>query len=544
MGIRGRLISLAFMAGMSILLTAIFGYYRTTLAFRETVEEKLLAKVSEESAGFEGWLLEKKRIAIDIAHVMEVSPDSLKGDVRYLNMSKYNDAVLNIAYADESGKFTSYLRRDFQNIDVHTRGWYKKLMQDKYPGFTNPYESLSIGDVAISAVAPVFKDGEFYGGVCVILGINSLLSKVGAMNYDGNGQGFLFDSGGHLIATTISTAGKSISEISALAPHEKEILYGGTLGISAVNNGTVVTFSRIPSTGWILVFEVSEQAVYAPFNRLRITYGLLSVFGLVMLLLMFRLSIKFADDIVLSVSAVKSRAIDIAKGNLAFAELPVIRNDELGELTVSFNTMQRDLRKLVGTTKDAAGGVSSSSKNLLEYAIQNAESMKEIANLASQVSASMTKQMEDVMQTAEHVDAAFSDMDDLSGRVKALEEDIISTADGSALILEDAKTILSDGGDEATLAQCFESLFEALKTLSQNSGELVSLVNTIEEKTGYIIDNINSMDIVSRNTAENAQTIETATDAQNAAVLDIVASAEAMDNLAKELYDSAARFKL
>ncbi|MBP3721897.1 MAG: hypothetical protein J6I62_01415, partial [Selenomonadaceae bacterium] len=70
------------------------------------------------------------------------------------------------------------------------------------------------------------------------------------------------------------------------------------------------------------------------------------------------------------------------------------------------------------------------------------------------------------------------------------------------------------------------------------------LTRTIEEKTGYIIDNINSMDTVTRETATNAATIETATEAEEAAVLDIVASAEAMDNLAKDLSENAARFKL
>lgn len=544
MGIRGRLVSIAIMAAATILIIAGFGYYRASQVITQNVEDKLLAKVARESSSFEGWLLEKKRTAVDTAHFMEMLDDSLKGDRRFLNMHRDDDAVLNVAYADESGKFTSYLRKDFNNVDVHTREWYRRLMEEKHPSFTNPYESLSIGDIAISATAPVFKNGEFYGGVCVIIGIKSLLYKVGAMNYEGAGEGFLFDNNGHLIATAISTAGKSIGEISALSHHEKEILTGGTLGISQIKDGNVVAFSRVPSTGWILVFAVPEQIVYEPLTKLRVTSAFLAMLGLALVLLMFKLCVRFADDIVTSVSAVEKRAIEIAKGNLAFSDLPIRTKDEIGELTAAFNTMTRDLRSLVGTTKDAATGVASSSNHLLQYVEQNAESTKEIAKLASKVAAGMAKQTEDVFETATHVDAAFADMDDLGRRVEALKEDIVSTADGAAFILEDAKSIINGGGDENMLAKCFDTLFDAFSTLSTNAEELATLTRTIEEKTGYIIDNINSMDTVTRNTAENAATIETATETQKAAVLDIVANAEAMNNLAKALSDNAARFKL
>ena len=259
---------------------------------------------------------------------------------------------------------------------------------------------------------------------------------------------------------------------------------------------------------------------------------------------MFKLCIRFSDDIVTSVSAVEKRAAEIATGNLAFSDLPIRTNDEIGELTAAFNTMTRDLRNLVGKTKEAAAGVASSSKDLLKYVEQNAESTREIASLASKVAAGMAKQKEDVFETAGHVDAAFSDMDDLGRRVEALKEDIMAMADGTAFILEDAKSIVTNGGDEEMLSKCFDSLFDALSTLSQNAEELATLTRTIEEKTGYIIDNINSMDTVTRETATNAATIETATEAEEAAVLDIVASAEAMDNLAKDLSENAARFKL
>lgn len=544
MGIRGRLISLSILAAIAIVLVTGAGYYKASQVLQQNVEEKLLAKVSGEASGFEGWLLEKKRTAVDTAHFMETLDDSLKGNHRFLNVHRDDDSVVNIAYADESGKFTSCLKKDYGNVDVHTREWYKELMKEKHPRFTAPFESLAIGDVVISATAPVFKNGQFFGGVCVDIGIKSLLSKVGAMNYEGRGEGFLFDSSGHLIATTIATTGKSIAEIATIAQHENEILTGGALGMSHIDDGFVVTYSRVPSTGWILVFAVPEQVVYAPLTNLRVVSIILGLFALVMLLLMFKLCVKFANDIVINVSAVEIRAKEIATGNLAFSDLPVKTKDEIGELTASFNTMTRDLRSLVGTTKAAAGGVAASSQNLLQYVEMNAESTREIASLASKVASGMAKQLKDVGETTAHVDEAFADMYEFGKQVETLEENIMATSEGAALILEDAKSIIAEGGNSASLEKCFNSLFDSLAALSKSAGELRTLTAIIEEKTGYIIDNVNSMDVVTRETTVIAETIDSAANAQEAAVLDIVASAEAMDNLAKELEESAARFKL
>ncbi|MBR3721973.1 MAG: methyl-accepting chemotaxis protein [Selenomonadaceae bacterium] len=544
MGIRGRLLSLSVIAAVTILIIATMGYYQASVIVEESAEEKLLAKVGKESSGFETWLLQKQRIAIDTAHFMEDLDDNLKGDRKFLNVYRGDETVLNIAYADETGRFTSYVRKDFQNVDVHTRDWYINLMKEKQPTFTNPYESLSIGNVVISATAPIFKNGKFYGGICVNIGIGSLLAQVGAMNYEGSGEGFLFDGQGHLIATFAATAGKSISEISALAHHETEIMTGGSIGLSSIQDGNVVSYARVPSTGWILAFAVPEQVVYAPLSRIRTTYVVLTILGIIAIIAMFKFCMTFANDIVTSVRAVEKRAVEIAKGNLAFRDLPVKTNDEIGELTKSFNTMQRDLKKLVGTTKEAADGVLSSSKNLLQYVEMNAESTREIAGLASLVSKSMTRQMEDVMKTAGHVDAAFSDMDELAKNAELLEKNISGASTNASFVFEDVKTILANDENEKALAKCFESLFETFEGLARDAGELTAIVRTVEERTGYIIDNVNSMDIVSRETAKSAETIETAIEAQEAAVLDIVASAEAMDNLAKSLEENAKRFKL
>ncbi len=543
-GIRGRLLSFSIIAAVTILLIAALGYYKASVVVKESAEEKLLAKVGKASAGFETWLLQKQRIAIDTAHFMEDLDDNLKGDRRFLNVYRGDEAVLNIAYADESGKFTSYVRKDFQNVDVHTRDWYMTLMKEKRPLFTNPYDSLSIGNVVISATAPIFKNGKFYGGVCVNIGIGSLLAQVGAMNYEGSGEGFLFDGSGHLIATFAATAGKSISEIATLAPHEKDIMAGGSIGLSSVRGDNVVSYARVPSTGWILVFAAPEQTVYFPLSKIRTTYIVLTLLGLIAIIAMFKLCTIFAHDIVTSIRAVEKRAVEIAGGNLAFRDLPIKSNDEIGELTRSFNTMQHDLKNLVGTTKEAANGVLSSSKNLLKYVEMNAESTREVARLASLVSEGMTRQLEDVMNTASHVDAAFSDMDELGKKAEQLEENINAASTNASFILEDIKAISVNAGNEKALAKCFDSLFETFKALSNDAKELTSIVRAVEEKTGYIIDNVNSMDMVSRQTAESAETIETATEAQEAAVLDIVASAEAMDNLAKSLEESAERFKL
>ncbi|MBQ1511276.1 MAG: methyl-accepting chemotaxis protein [Selenomonadaceae bacterium] len=297
------------------------------------------------------------------------------------------------------------------------------------------------------------------------------------------------------------------------------------------------------------------QAYHGLKADLRIAYVLLTMFGLFVVALLFFLCTRFAEDITKSVTAIERHAHEIAKGNLALEDLEVTSQDEIGSLTESFNTMRRDLRTLVQKLLDASVDVAKSSKDLTKYVELTAQAAEQISGLAGKVSHDMVQQLEDVETMAANVDTAFADMDDLSTKATGLEESVSASAEAVAMLQQDTQTVIASmaeggaGNPEAdqgadVVEQCFSGLLEELSDIKQQAKELHGLSQAVADKTGYIIDTVGSIDQLSRKTVQSAETIEASTEEEESSILEIVAAAQSLEDLATDMHEAVARFRL
>lgn len=559
MGIKQKLMVLSVLAGIVVLLISVLGYFQAYRSLRASTEHDLMVVVREEAEIFDGWLREKQRIALDEANLMT----ALSGmpHIRHLreSISLHRDDtdVINVACADETGFFASYRVGVYQDVDPHTRPWYRKLVEEKTPSFTDPYVALSTNSLVVSAIAPFEEsDGSFAGGICVDISMDSLLEQVRKMQYSGMGSGFLLDGRGKMIASSAPeySIGTALEDITALSAYEDEIL-AEEAGFFSIRGGNILAFSRIPSTGWIVCLSVPEKDVFSQLNQLRITYGGLTLFGIFVVALIFYLCTRFAEGITKSVSAIERHAHEIAKGNLDMDDLVVTSQDEIGSLTESFNTMRHDLRDLVAKMSDASGGVERSSQDLVKYVELTAQAAEHISRLAGKVTQAMVQQLEDVETMAMNVDVAFADMDELSAKVAKITESVSVGTESIALLQQDTETVLAamameNGGsvegnpDIEALEQCFFRLMEEMAGMQQQTKELHALSQTVADKTGYIIDTVGSIDRISRKTAQRIETIEASTEEQEASILEIVAAAQSLKDLATDMHEMVERFRL
>ncbi len=554
MGIKQKLMMLSIMAGIVVLLISTLGYFQAYKGLREGAKHELMIVVGEQAEIFNGWLREKQRIAMDEANLMTALAD--RADIRHLQGSislyKGDTDVVNVAYGDETGVFFSSRVGIHQGIDVHTRDWYQRLMKDRKPSFTDPYESLSTKELVVSAIAP-FEDGngEFAGGICVDIGLDTLLKQVREMKRFGAGTGYLFDADGKMIVSAGEEhpARTDLKDIEHFAAHGEEIL-SKEKGVFEIRGNEVIAFSRIPTTGWIVCLAVPEKAVFAQLSDLRIVYGLLTLFGLIIVAVIFFLCTRFAEDIVNSVSAIERHAHEIAKGNLALEDLEVASQDEIGSLTESFNTMRHDLRALVQKMSGASGDVATASRNLVKHVELTAQAAEHISKLAGKVNRAMVQQLEDVETMATNVDTAFADMDELSAKAQQMVESVAASAEALALLRQDVGMVLASLGTSEerqgieTVDSCFTGLLEEYSGIQQRAEELHNLAQSVAEKTGYIIDTVGSIDRISRKTSQSAGTIEASTEEQESSILEIVAAAQSLEDLATDMHDAVVRFRL
>ena len=305
----------------------------------------------------------------------------------------------------------------------------------------------------------------------------------------------------------------------------------------------------------IIILLISVLGYHSLNADLRIPYVLLTLFGLLVVALIFSLCTRFAADTMKSMEAIERQAREIAGGNLALEDLEVTSHDGIGSLTESFNTMRQDLRALVQKLLDASNDVAKSSKDLTKYVGLAAQAAEQISGLAGRVSHDMVRQLEDVETMAANVDTAFSGMDDLSTKATGLEESVSASAEAVALLQQDTQTVIAsmaDGGagnpeaDQGAdvVEQCFSGLLEELSDIKQQARELHGLSQSVADKTGYIIDTVGSIDQLSRKTAQSAETIEASTEEEEFSILEIVAAAQSLEDLAMDMHEAVARFRL
>jgi len=114
-------------------------------------------------------------------------------------------------------------------------------------------------------------------------------------------------------------------------------------GIAVNSRGveTLTSGKRIPSTGWIVQMVLPTLEAYAPIRNIRtMTYGTAAVFTLFVLL-----ALQFIINRLLKPLSKASQQIgEMSSGKIEFQPVPVVRNDEIGNLLLNFNLLVNERR--------------------------------------------------------------------------------------------------------------------------------------------------------------------------------------------------------
>lgn len=109
-------------------------------------------------------------------------------------------------------------------------------------------------------------------------------------------------------------------------------------------DGRLYTISRSEATGWIVVGVSYVSELMEGADEARITYLLVAMLLLtVAMLLAFLLS----DKITRPIKSLELSMKEVEKGNFSYVALEVRENNEIGRLSRKFNTMTREIQKLM-----------------------------------------------------------------------------------------------------------------------------------------------------------------------------------------------------
>lgn len=218
--------------------------------------------------------------------------------------------------------------------------------------FTKPQD---LNDLSTAEAGVVRNPQDIKGALIAQISLanlwNSVLSSTGAgPTASPDAYAYVVDDKGVIIAhpdTSLNTSHKDASNIPIVALFKNSIgsttITGSMQGMSEKGVQTIASFERIPSTNWGVIYQQPVGSLYASLNH--VTYLGLAIAG-VAIVVMFWLSFwlsRFITKPILSIAAAAER---IGRGQFS-EKIAMKRSDEIGQLSVSVNTMGHNLQSYI-----------------------------------------------------------------------------------------------------------------------------------------------------------------------------------------------------
>lgn len=251
----------------------------------------------------------------------------------------------------EAGKF-----------DPRTRAWYKAAKESQKPVFSPIYKHFVMDDLTVSAAIPIYnKGGELQG----VLGSHITLSRID--NYlkeivkSKNAVALIIEkNSGELIANSLGLANfkklgegtikrLNIDELDNQAIIQAYKNYNSTednsLGIENEDDRLYINLKEYHKEGldWLVITAVPESLLKSDIvNNMKLTL-LLTILALILSIVMY---LKLTNRFLRPIDNLIDTTEKFSQGDLSH-RATIIRNDEIGRISISFNKMADTIVMLI-----------------------------------------------------------------------------------------------------------------------------------------------------------------------------------------------------
>ncbi|MGK7921201.1 MAG: response regulator [Trichodesmium sp.] len=255
-----------------------------------------------------------------------------------------------------------------QDFDPQTRPWYQAAITALQPTWSEIYNFVGPGELGITYSAPVFDNSEQFRGV---IAVDLILSDISAflrqLEVSSNGQVFLLETSGNLIASSTSeepyilpNSGAKPQRLKATASQNPvtqataKYLMTKVDDLSQIKTGKKFTFyvDNQPhfvqidllelqhGLDWIIAIVIPTNEVMGDINANTRTTIFLCIGALIVAIVIVIITVRSVTAPILQLN---DAAKEITQGKWE-KQLKIQRSDEVGELTNSFNLMAKQLK--------------------------------------------------------------------------------------------------------------------------------------------------------------------------------------------------------
>lgn len=329
----------------TFVLSAVFTSYRSYESSRKTTDELSLQLMASKASEVSGWLSQRIRELHTISRTPTVTAMEETALKEYVTkLSSDMDAY----YGNEYGTFgindfsgLEYITEN-QTIDVRDRSYFKEmLITDKPYLFSAPVSSKTDGTpITVLCYGISGEDGSKKGFVAASISLKKLTEITGNLSiYEG--KTMIMDRRGMMYTMGAESYPKEILlKIRESIPEDSP----APVIQKAIDENHHVFYADIPSSpGWYLCTLVENEKLYQEASALSLSLSkvFVTMFGAGILGAFF-----ISSQITRRITNLSVAMDHVQEGNFS-TRLSIQGNDEIAELSHHFNSMLKDLRRLM-----------------------------------------------------------------------------------------------------------------------------------------------------------------------------------------------------
>lgn len=448
------------------------------------------------------------------------------------------------------------------DYDPRTRPWFEQAQKEQQRIITAPYVDASSGDLVMSFAQPVGSDV-----LAADVALTDIVQEVLGVELGASGYAALVDGDNNfLVHPEENRLGESLTGLiggARLTTSATEVSVDGEDWLSAAY--------PIEGSDWQVVLLVKSSEAFSDLGTLALSNTLVSALTILIVTIVSGFLISY---LLRPLAGLDSAMSDIAQGEADLTRrLTVVRDDEIGSLSRSFNQFVESVHQLVseslGYSHELETLSESSHKNARANndAIQLQQSeISQVAAAINEMSSTSAEVAQNAGDTAEAARKASKEsqngmgnaaenrtrMDTLTGQIdtatgvigkldeQALEiNTILSTiqniAEQTNLLALNAAIEAARAGDQG---RGFAVVADEVRALSQRThqatGEIQTMIETLQEQTQQAVSIMNSSKTLTDETASSAQQVTSSLNVIAESIEDISSRAQSIAEASRE----------
>ncbi|WP_136525977.1 methyl-accepting chemotaxis protein [Geomonas ferrireducens] len=237
------------------------------------------------------------------------------------------------------------------DYDPRKRPWYAQGKTEQKTGVTDPYIAASTGKAIITFVSPILDQGALVGVYGSDVNLDFVTKTVLGLKFGSSGYAFLSDGKGKILAHPAEGLAmkKKLQELSPDFAGIEGRFSGGETGQFTYRyqgKQKMMSYARVPSTGWYLCVTADRDEVAAPVRR---QFFVLAMIGAAFLVAGLFVVVLVLKRLLAPLGLLCERVAELADGEGDLTRTIEVgsRSDEIGELAGRLNRFIASMRTII-----------------------------------------------------------------------------------------------------------------------------------------------------------------------------------------------------